>query len=227
MVRYCISHDNADSAMNNADGFAAKLTVGEGNSFVSCVAYNNADDGWDLFSKIETGAIEKVVVDKCVAYNNGVLSDGRSGGDGNGFKLGGDGIGVEHVLSNSIAFNNLSNGVTSNSNPKCKVENVISWNNWGYNITLYGKGDGERDYGLKNVISISGGGCDNILEEESLFSDNTYLWNGKESVNLNGETIDESIFVSTEFSGFNITRDGIDLNGFLSLKSGLGFSIDL
>lgn len=227
VVRYCISHDNADSAMNNADGFAAKLTVGEGNSFVSCVAYNNADDGWDLFSKIETGAIEKVVVDKCVAYNNGVLSDGRSGGDGNGFKLGGDGIGVEHVLSNSIAFNNLSNGVTSNSNPKCKVENVISWNNWGYNITLYGKGDGERDYGLKNVISISGGGCDNILEEESLFSDNTYLWNGKESLNLNGETIDESIFVSIEFSGFNITRDGIDLNGFLSLKSGLGFSIDL
>ena len=222
-VRYSVSHDNADGAMNNADGFAAKLTVGKGNRFVGCVAYNNADDGWDLFSKIETGAIEKVVVEKCLAYNNGILSDGRSGGDGNGFKLGGDGIGVDHELFDSIAFGNMSNGVTSNSNPKCIVRNVISYNNWGYNITLYGKGSGEREFVLENVISLKGGGGDNITEQMSLLKDNTYLWNGEKSMNKEGKEIDDAVFVSTEFKGFSFTDDGIDLNGFLSLKDDFDF----
>ncbi|MCD8188208.1 MAG: hypothetical protein LUD57_06325 [Ruminococcus sp.] len=34
--------------MENADGFAAKLTCGEGNVFDGCMSYNNSDDGWDL-----------------------------------------------------------------------------------------------------------------------------------------------------------------------------------
>ena len=35
----------------DADGFAAKLTVGDGNVFDGCISYNNADDGWDFFAK--------------------------------------------------------------------------------------------------------------------------------------------------------------------------------
>ena len=225
LVQYCISHDNADSAMNNADGFAAKLTVGVGNIFFSSVAYNNADDGWDLFSKIETGAIGKVRVEKCIAYNNGVLSDGRSGGDGNGFKLGGDGIGVEHELLDSISFNNLANGVTSNSNPKCRVINVISWNNWGANFTLYGKGSGERDFVLENVVSLHGGSGDNIVEEESLYKENTYLWNGERSSNSSGRVVDDSVFLSTSFAGFTITEKGIDVGDFLKLNPEFDFSV--
>ena len=163
------------------------------------------------------------MVEKCLAYNNGILSDGRSGGDGNGFKLGGDGIGVDHELFDSIAFGNMSNGVTSNSNPKCIVRNVISYNNWGYNITLYGKGSGEREFVLENVISLKGGGGDNITEQMSLLKDNTYLWNGEKSLNKEGEEIDDAVFVSTEFKGFSFTDDGIDLNGFLSLKDDFDF----
>ena len=213
----CISHDNADSAMNNADGFAAKLTVGEGNVFSSCVAYNNADDGWDLFSKIETGPIGEVTVEKCVAYGNGALSDGRSGGDGNGFKLGGDGISVRHILRDSIAFRNLSNGVTSNSNPSVIVENVVCWNNWGSNLTLYGKGGGERDFSLNGFLSLSGGSSDNISEMPSLLSENTFLWDGEKSSNLSGVCIGEDIFLSTSFSGFSITDVGVDMGDFLFL----------
>ncbi len=40
----------------DADGFAAKLTVGDGNVFDGCISYNNADDGWDLllrFSQVQ------------------------------------------------------------------------------------------------------------------------------------------------------------------------------
>ena len=110
-----------------------------------------------------------------------------------------------------------------NSNPKCIVRNVISYNNWGYNITLYGKGNGEREFVLENVISLKGGGGDNITEQMSLLKDNTYLWNGEKSLNKEGEEIDDVVFVSTEFKGFSFTDDGIDLNGFLSLKDDFDF----
>lgn len=55
---------------------AAKLTIGEGNTFDGCIAYNNADDGWDLFAKVETGSIGAVTIQNCVAYGNGYLEDG-------------------------------------------------------------------------------------------------------------------------------------------------------
>ena len=54
LVLNCTSYGNADEGYEDADGFAAKLTIGEGNTFDGCIAYNNADDGWDLFAKVET-----------------------------------------------------------------------------------------------------------------------------------------------------------------------------
>ena len=50
LVLNCTSYGNADEGYEDADGFAAKLTIGEGNTFDGCIAYNNADDGWDLFA---------------------------------------------------------------------------------------------------------------------------------------------------------------------------------
>lgn len=41
----CTSYGNADRGYEDADGFAAKITVGDGNVFDGCIAYNNADDG--------------------------------------------------------------------------------------------------------------------------------------------------------------------------------------
>jgi hypothetical protein len=48
----CDSYENYDEANagENADGFAAKLYIGPGNVFRGCRAWNNADDGWDLFA---------------------------------------------------------------------------------------------------------------------------------------------------------------------------------
>jgi hypothetical protein len=55
LILNCESYDSYDPATGeNADGFAAKLTVGAGNVFRGCVAHNNIDDGWDLYTK--TGA---------------------------------------------------------------------------------------------------------------------------------------------------------------------------
>ncbi|MET9381091.1 carbohydrate-binding protein [Streptomyces sp. NPDC002928] len=113
------SHDNADSDGEDADGFAAKLTTGTGNVFRYAVSHNNIDDGWDLYTKTDTGAIGPVTVEYSLSYNNGTLSDGtvNSNGDRNGYKLGGDDIAVDHVVQHSIAYGNGHHGFTYNSNP--------------------------------------------------------------------------------------------------------------
>jgi hypothetical protein len=80
-VRLSASWGNADPAWNNADGFAAKLSCGEGNSFFGCMAYSNIDDGWDLYAKIDSGPIGAVVIDSCVAFRNGSLPDGTGRGE--------------------------------------------------------------------------------------------------------------------------------------------------
>ncbi|MER5280618.1 right-handed parallel beta-helix repeat-containing protein [Streptomyces sp. NPDC002809] len=113
------SHDNADSDGEDADGFASKLTSGPGNVFRYTVSHNNIDDGWDLYTKNETGPIGPVTIEDSLSYSNGTLSDGtvNADGDRNGFKLGGDDIEVDHVVRRNIAYNNGHHGFTYNSNP--------------------------------------------------------------------------------------------------------------
>ena len=89
LVKNCTSFENADPGFEDADGFAAKLTIGEGNVFDGCIAYHNADDGWDLFAKNETGSIGKVIIKNSVAYRNGWVPGIEGEGNGNGFKMGG------------------------------------------------------------------------------------------------------------------------------------------
>ncbi|MFD3688544.1 CBM35 domain-containing protein [Nocardiopsis sp. NPDC058631] len=118
LILSAVSHDNADSDGEDADGFAAKLTSGPGNVFRYAVAHNNIDDGWDLYTKSDTGAIGAVTVEDSLAYENGTLSDGSQAGDGdrNGFKLGGEDIGVNHVIRGNIAYDNGKHGFTYNRN---------------------------------------------------------------------------------------------------------------
>lgn len=217
LVVSCVSHDNCDPAENNADGFAAKLTCGEGNVFRSCLAYSNIDDGWDLFSKIETGPIGAVVIENCVAWKNGSLSDGSGNGDGNGFKLGGDGIAVAHVLRNSVAFSNGASGITSNSDPAVILENVTSYGNAGANVSLYGKGDGSRLFKAAGVISMAGGIADNIREMPELASALNWFWNGAKCVNPEGGELKADSFLSIDLSRVPSIRDdgSVDMGGLL------------
>lgn len=219
LIQNCVSHDNSDPAANNADGFAAKLTVGEGNVFRGCLAYHNIDDGWDLFSKIETGPIGAVLIEDCAAWGNGSLSDGSGNGDGNGFKLGGDGIAVPHILRNSVAWINGTSGITSNSNPAIIVERCTSYGNKGANISLYGKGDGARLFRASGVISMAGGAGDLYREMPELASADNYFWNGAKSVNSQGRSLSADIFVSPDTSMKPEPRDdgSIDMKGLLEL----------
>mgnify|MGYP000535542745 CR=1 FL=1 len=153
LVLNCTSYGNADEGYEDADGFAAKLTIGEGNTFDGCIAYNNADDGWDLFAKVETGSIGAVTIQNCVAYGNGYLEDGTDAGNGNGFKMGGSSMSGYHKLINSVAFDNKAKGIDSNSCPDIQVTNSTSYNNGGSNVAMYTNDAANTDFMATGVLS--------------------------------------------------------------------------
>jgi hypothetical protein len=134
------SYNNRDISGINADGFAAKLGVGPGNVFHGCISHNNADDGYDLFNKIEDGANAPVTIENSLAYENGLpyqMKDVAKGTLGNGFKLGGEGQPVAHVIKHSIAFNNNMDGFTDNFNTGAmQFKDNISFNNARYNYII-------------------------------------------------------------------------------------------
>ncbi len=118
LITDCLSTENMDSGREDADGFAAKLTCGTGNKFLNCTSIYNCDDGWDLYTKDDTGPIGVVTMEGCIASYNGKFPDGsKTGGDGNGFKLGDDTASVAHKLKDCVANYNAKNGYTGNGNP--------------------------------------------------------------------------------------------------------------
>jgi len=108
-ITYSHSNDNYDAGAGgeNADGYACKLSAGQGNKFDHCVANHNSDDGWDLYGQPYT-----VTIVYCTASNNGY----GSAGDGNGFKFGSAGQNVAHTATNCTATNNKAWGYDGNGN---------------------------------------------------------------------------------------------------------------
>ncbi|GAA1526453.1 hypothetical protein BJ978_003038 [Agromyces terreus] len=217
LVVSSVSHDNMDVGGNDADGFAAKLTVGEGNVFRSNIAYNNIDDGWDLYAKSTTGPIGTVVIEDSVAYDNGWVSGDTSfTGEGNGFKLGGESMPGDHLLRNSVSFGNLGTGVTSNSGPNVRLERVTSvGNDRGVRLETNAS---TTDYRATGVLSWQSPSLDVLglkQADTTLLTDPTNVWN------LGGVSpVDAGWFESTDLDGIRptIAADGsIDLHGLLEL----------
>jgi hypothetical protein len=155
------SHDNADSDGEDADGFAPKLTVGAGNVFRYTVSHNNIDDGYDLYTKSDTGAIGAVTIEDSLAYDNGTLSNGGQAGNGdrNGFKLGGEDIAVNHTVRRTIAFENGKHGFGFNRNPgSMTISNNLSIGNEERNFNF----DGGSSV-FRNNTSCNSGSNDRII----------------------------------------------------------------
>ncbi|MEU8240103.1 cellulose-binding protein [Actinoplanes missouriensis] len=169
------SHDNADSDGEDADGFAAKLTVGSGNVFRYAVSHNNIDDGWDLYTKTDTGPIGVVTIEDSLAYNNGTLSNGgqAGAGDRNGYKLGGEDIGVNHVVRRSIAYKNGKHGFTYNSNPgSMTISNNLSVDNAERNFNF----DAGSSVFRNNTSCRSGSGTNDRIIGNS--DSSNQFWSG-------------------------------------------------
>jgi hypothetical protein len=227
LILNCDSHDNADpDNYEDADGFACKLTTGSGNVFRGCVSYYNCDDGWDLYSKTETGAIDPVTIENCVAYNNGKTSAGlgASGSDGNGFKLGGDKISVNHIARYCIAFNNKKHGFTHNSNPgSITITNCTSWHNSTLNgsqsTSDYNYEFSEGNHMYTNNLSYAGGGSDHLGTGTDVSGSNVWWINGKSS-SAKGLVCDSSDFVSLTVTISRNSDGSLNLGNFLKLASG-------
>lgn len=130
------SFNNMDKSQINADGFAAKMRIGDGNTFIRCISHHNIDDGWDLFNKVEDGANGVVTILDSFSYLNGQTMDvpAKGGTRGNGFKLGGEGLPVAHIVKNSIAFRNNMDGFSDNFNPGAlTLENNLAIDNVRFN----------------------------------------------------------------------------------------------
>lgn len=86
------------------------------------------------------------------------MSDGTTtaDSDGNGFKLGGDDIPVNHTIRRSIAFGNKKHGITFNSNPgSITVTNNSSWDNGESNLKF-----DEGSHVFTNNLSFAGAESD-------------------------------------------------------------------
>ena len=150
-----------DNMGSDADGFACKMHQGKGNVFRGCRAWHNSDDGWDLF---ETDwAVE---ISNCWTWHNGDRADfeaiyqAKMGkkmssfqGNGNGFKLGGNGTGGNskgtHVVRNCVSFDNnfaSKKGFDQNSHQGgVLVQHCTAWGN-GYNYMF----ESDPDSGASN-----------------------------------------------------------------------------
>ena len=233
LILNCTSYGNADAGYEDADGFAAKLTVGDGNVFDGCIAHHNADDGWDLFAKVQTGSIGVVTIKNSIAYANGYLEDGTDAGNGNGFKMGGDSMPGAHVLDNCISFCNKAKGIDSNSCPDIKIKNSTSIDNKSYNVALYTKTAENTDYEATGIISYrTGFDSDtvartaglNVKEDlepkgtqdiKKIYKTTNYFWDtaSKTSVNSEGATVSTDWFKSLDYSAI---LDGVKSVGTIT-----------
>ena len=182
----CNAYNNSDKSQNNADGFAAKLTCGDGNVFKGCIAAYNADDGWDLFSKGATGAIGAVEIYDSVCYGNGMLYyNGAlydSKGDGNGF--------------------------TNNSDPMGTYVNLVGYNNGGSNLELHVYTGVEPQFTVENVKSYSDDTYKEIVDAEGKALLNKTDKEAKEDVISRYYSI-ESFFINKD--GDSVNSEGAKL----------------
>lgn len=239
LILNCTSYLNADAGYEDADGFAAKLTVADGNVFDGCIAAYNADDGWDLFAKVETGAIGQVTIQNSVAFKNGYVLDANGqevdAGNGNGFKMGGSSISGRHILRNSVSFGNKAKGIDSNSCPDIQVYASTSYNNESYNVALYTNDAKNTAFIAQGILSFkdSANAAEELIAEqfkpkgtqETSAYENAanYYWGGENATNSEGIAAAADWFRNLDMNsaihgGIHRNANGIiNMNGFLEV----------
>ena len=185
------SYANVDPGKINADGFAVKMRVGEGNRLENCYSHDNIDDGFDLFNKIEDGANGVVVIENSIARNN----------TSNGFKLGGEGQPVAHEVRNSKAEGNQLDGFTDNFNPgKLVVTNNVAVDNQRFNFIFrpspYGDASTQGIFSGNKSVRTKPGRYDDAVVG-NIDETNYFIADGK-SVNNNGEVLPDGASLITQ-----------------------------
>jgi hypothetical protein len=173
----CDSSYNYDTDSNggDADGFAAKMHCGQGIVFTGCRSWYNSDDGWDLY-ETDYG----IVISNCWTWKSAYTGQGN----GNGFKMGGNGTGGDsrgtHCTFNCVAFGCKVNGFTQNSHKDGEtVVNCLAFSNGssGYNYYFEGSLNSGKANAFTNNASIprSGTNGGGFIEDNSpLLANNSW-----------------------------------------------------
>ncbi|WP_281310701.1 right-handed parallel beta-helix repeat-containing protein [Flavobacterium flavigenum] len=154
-VKNCDAYRNYDPKKKGsmADGFGPKQTQGPGNKFINCRAWENSDDGYDCFD-----STQKVTFENCWAIRNGVdvWNYGGFTGNGNGFKVGGNSVPADNVLTKCVAIGHPKKGFDQNNN----TGSITVYNCTGYGNNInFGFGNpvqSGKKHIFKNNISLSG-----------------------------------------------------------------------
>lgn len=246
LILNCTSCNNMDPATGeNADGFAAKLTCGVGNVFDGCIAYNNVDDGWDLYAKSATGPIGVVTIRNCISFRNGQTAEGvfTKNSDGNGFKMGGGGVGTAHIVENCLSFENKKHGFTDNNNPAFStLKNCTSFSNGmdsgaNFQMDRCTAGTFENCISYKNNSGTSdkfnGTGTNLVFFNSKKYyqvEGTLALANSKAGTQITGPTDDDFVSVEVPALGADVhtlwrNADGsINTHGFMQLKDSSKFA---
>jgi hypothetical protein len=190
LILNCDSHHNfsASNGGENADGFGAKSNVGLGVVFRGCRAFQNADDGWDLY-----GAPSPIRIESCWSYRNGENFTNASNfnGDGNGFKLGHSaGDLAHHVVVNSLSWGNFgANGFEDNNNTGgLTLLNNVAYKNKGAGFETINV----TKHIVKNNISLLNGRVADILTGSD---ESNNSWNGLSVSEADFLSVDDSVAV--------------------------------
>lgn len=147
----CDAYENKDEGDGDADGFAPKISVGDGNYFYGCRAYNNSDDGYDVFFKKDGGFTDNktIVMENCLAYENGFIDGVKTKGNMNGFKMGSNQGRMNVVLNRCVAVNNGSKGFDQNHNSG----DIILNNCTGYSLLKFNGGKNCYSYRIYEPLA--------------------------------------------------------------------------
>ena len=196
----CDSYFNKDATDGNADGYAAKLDVGTGNSFKGCRAWQNSDDGWDGLLTTGLGTNPATTYDSCWCFMNGYLKSGvASAGNGNGFKMGGNNERHDATLTRCLSAFNRVKGFDQNNNNG----SMILYNCTGYkNKPNFGMNNNDPDAGevmiVKNSISYAGLSSD-VFRAVCTRTNNSWQ--------ISGLTVSNADFLSVDSVGLRNPRN--------------------
>lgn len=161
----CDSYENKDEGDGDADGFAPKISIGDGNYFFGCRAFHNSDDGYDVFFKKDSGFADNrtIVFENCLAYENGWINGKATKGNMNGFKCGSKQGRMNVVLNRCLAVNNGSKGFDQNHN----TGDIILNNCTGYSLKSFGS----KSYSYRIYEALASG---SVCEVSNCIAINDY-----------------------------------------------------
>ncbi len=173
----CDSYLNCDEGEGDADGFAPKISVGDGNYFYGCRAWANSDDGWDVFFKKDGGFADNVsiIMEHCIAYKNGFLDLEHIApdGNGNGFKMGSNQGAMNVYLNRCLAVCNKAKGFDQNHNAgdiimnNCTGMTLKSVSDKTYSYRIYEEIASGHTVRLTNCIAINDNAATNKIDKNT------------------------------------------------------------